>query len=171
MIAPRSGGGFNVTSKGGVVEKDYFDTKLLRPHIIVCVLLVAGLVLGALRWWWGVPPDVKAVIMINLTWATFNLIVMLAVLSVGRERRQVRSTVRVEAELPATIFFPDGRQTGAWTLNLSKGGGAFRLEDPSLADNAEKVVVRLPCGTQDALVPGDRVIAATAVRCASNSRR
>ncbi len=132
LIAPRSGGGFNVTSKGGVVEKDYFDAKLLRPHIIVCVLLVAGLVLGALRWWWGVPPDVKAVIMINLTWATFNLIVMLAVLSVGRERRQVRSTVRVEAELPATIFFPDGRQTGAWTLNLSKGGGAFRLEDPSL---------------------------------------
>jgi len=61
--------------------------------------------------------------------------------------------VRVEAELPATVFFPDGRQTGAWTLNLSKGGGAFRLEDATLADNAEKVVVRLPCGVQDALFP------------------
>ena len=153
LIAPNSGGGFNVTSKGGVVDKDYFDAKLLRPHIIVCVLLAAGIVLGILRWWWGVPADVKAVIMINLTWAAFNLVVMLAVLSVGRERRQVRSTVRVEAELPATIFFPDGRQTGAWTLNLSKGGGAFRLEDPSLAEHAEKVVVRLPCGQQDALFP------------------
>jgi cellulose synthase (UDP-forming) len=75
------------------------------------------------------------------------------VLSVGRERRQVRHTVRVEAELPATIFLPDGRQTGAWTLNLSKGGGAFRLEDQALADHADKVVVRLPCGTQDALFP------------------
>jgi len=153
LIAPHWGGGFNVTSKGGVVEKDYFDAKLLRPHIILCVFLVAGIVLGLLRWWWGVPQDVKAVIMINLAWASFNLVVMMAVLSVGRERRQVRSAVRVEAELPATIFFPDGRQTGAWTLNLSKGGGAFRLEDAALAEGAEKVVVRLPCGSQDALFP------------------
>jgi cellulose synthase (UDP-forming) len=157
LVAPGSGGGFNVTSKGGLVERDYFDTKLLRPHIIVCVLLLAGIVFGVLRWWWGVPEDVKAVILINLTWATFNLIVMMAVLSVGRERRQVRKTVRVEAELPATIFVPDGRQTGAWTLNLSKGGGAFRLEDPSLADGADRVVVRLPCGTQDALFPASVV--------------
>jgi cellulose synthase (UDP-forming) len=153
LIAPRSGGGFNVTAKGGIVERDFFDTRLLRPHIVVCVALIAGIVMGVLRWWWGVPPDVKAVIMLNLAWAGFNLMVMLAVLSVGRERRQVRSTVRVEAELPATVFFPDGRQSGAWTLNLSKGGGAFRLEDAALADHADKVVIRLPCGIQDALFP------------------
>ncbi len=153
LVAPRSGSGFNVTSKGGLVDKDYFDTKLLRPHIVVCVALVAGIVCGILRWWWGVPIDVKSVILINLAWATFSLMVMLAVLSVGRERRQVRRSVRIDAELPATIFLPDGRQTGAWTLNLSKGGGAFRLEDATLGDHADKVVVRLPCGSQDALFP------------------
>ncbi|MGH7075731.1 MAG: UDP-forming cellulose synthase catalytic subunit [Stellaceae bacterium] len=159
LIAPKSGGGFNVTAKGGVVEKDYFDARLLRPHLLVSLALVTGLVLGGLRLWWGVPPDVRAVILLNLAWAGFNLLVMLAVLSVGRERRQVRSAVRVEAELPATVFFPDGHQTGAWTLNLSKGGGAFRLEDAALADAAEKVVIRLPCGTRDALFPAQVVTA------------
>ena len=152
LINPKSGS-FNVTAKGGLVEKDYFDAKLLRPHIIVCVALVAGIVCGALRWWWGVSPDVRGVIIINLAWATFNLIIMMAVLSVGRERRQVRHNVRIEAEMPATVYFPDGRETGAWTLNLSKGGGAFRLEDTTLGEDAEKVVVRIPCGTQDALFP------------------
>jgi cellulose synthase (UDP-forming) len=159
LIAPRSGGGFNVTAKGGTVEKDFFDARMLRPHIVVAMALIAGLVLGGLRLWWGVPPDVKAVILLNLAWAGFNLMVMMAVLSVGRERRQVRSSVRVEAELPATVFFPDGHQTGAWTLNLSKGGGAFRLEDAALAEKAEKVVIRLPCGTQDALFPAQVVTA------------
>jgi cellulose synthase (UDP-forming) len=153
LINPRAARRFNVTEKGTVLPRDYFDVRLLRPHILACIALVAGIACGVLRWWWGAPPDIRAMILVNLAWAVFNLLVVMAVIHVGRERRQRRHSVRVEAELPATAFFPDGSQTPAWTLNLSKGGGAFRLEDPSLIEHADRLVVRLPCGTRDALFP------------------
>src|SRR5229473_110293 len=48
LINPKRGK-FNVTEKGGLLPTDYFDYKIVRPHLIICFLLVFGLLVGASR--------------------------------------------------------------------------------------------------------------------------
>ena len=45
LINPKRGK-FNVTEKGGLLPSDYFDYKIVRPHLIIAALLVAALLIG-----------------------------------------------------------------------------------------------------------------------------
>ena len=45
--APAAG----VGAQGGLLPDDYFDYKIVRPHLVITFLLVAGLVIGLVRWW------------------------------------------------------------------------------------------------------------------------
>ena len=49
LINPKRGK-FNVTEKGGLLPRDYFDYKIVRPHLIICFLLVSALIVGLVRW-------------------------------------------------------------------------------------------------------------------------
>ena len=45
LVNPKFGG-FNVTDKGGIIDKEYFEWKLARPYIILLLLNSTGLVLA-----------------------------------------------------------------------------------------------------------------------------
>ena len=49
LINPKRGK-FNVTEKGGLLPRDYFDYKIVRPHLIICGLLVVGADHRPVRW-------------------------------------------------------------------------------------------------------------------------
>src|ERR1700676_4446934 len=49
LVNPKRGK-FIVTEKGGLLPRDYFDYKIVRPHLIIFGLLVVALIIGLVRW-------------------------------------------------------------------------------------------------------------------------
>src|SRR5262249_32632925 len=128
LINPKRGK-FNVTEKGGLLPTDYFDYKIVRPHLVICALLVLALIIGVARWVLTGYGDTE-VLLPNGFWAFFNLFTIAAAISVAREARQLRSAVRHELVMPAVIHLPNGRTITTQTDNISTGGAQFNLPRP-----------------------------------------
>ena len=125
LINPKIGG-FNVTDKGGIIEKDYFDWKLARPYIVLLALNLIGMGCGIVQLIVG-DPDAAVTIVINLGWTLYNVIMTSAAVAVASESRQVRTEPRVHAELPVRLGLPDGREIDTTTLDFSQSGVGVRL--------------------------------------------
>ena len=136
LIAPRAGG-FNVTAKGGRVERAFFDARIARPYLLLLVLNLAALSAGGWKLWTH-QGDLDSLV-INLGWAFHNLLILSATLAVACERRQLRSSPRVEASLPAMLRFGDGRTVRCETRDLSRGGAQVSLRAPRLLTPRERV--------------------------------
>src|SRR5579864_1654273 len=155
LINPKRGK-FNVTEKGGLLPNDYFDYKIVRPHLIIFGLLVIALVIGVVRWWLTDYNDTE-VLLLNVFWALFNLLTIAAAIAVAREARQLRSAVRHELVLPAVIHMANGRTLATQTDNISTGGAQFASPRPEGLEPGDMVEVELPMGTSSAVIPGQVV--------------
>ncbi len=152
LINPKRGK-FNVTEKGGLLPKDYFDYKIVRPHLTICVLLVIGLIVGIARWYWLDYSDTE-VLLLNVFWALFNLLTITAAIAVAREARQLRSAVRHDLVMPAVILLPGGRTIATQTDNISTGGAQFATPRPEGLEPGDMIEVELPMGDSSAVIPG-----------------
>lgn len=118
-----SKGKFNVTGKGELLNEDFFDDRVLRPHLVTAGLLVAGIAIGFLKL---LRPDLFAIDMgalfLNVAWSMFSLLILISAISIGRETRQIRGDVRIDARLPVTVYFDDGHVVDGQTVNASFGG-------------------------------------------------
>ncbi|MGB0211325.1 UDP-forming cellulose synthase catalytic subunit [Algiphilus sp.] len=125
LIRPHSGA-FNVTAKGGIVDRDYFDRDIAKPYLWIFLLNLVGVIVGLVRYFFF-SPDVDT-LFVTMGWTIFNLILIGAALRVASERRQVRHSVRVACEVPVSIA-RDGAETAydSITQNLSYGGAAFHV--------------------------------------------
>lgn len=131
LINPRRGK-FNVTDKGGLLPEGFFDFRIVRPHLIVAVLLFVAIVWGVVRLIWDTHFGIeRGVMFLNLFWASFSLLMLMAAIAVARETRQVRHDVRVDVSLPATVYMASGHAISGLVNNLSMGGA--RIEVPSTA--------------------------------------
>jgi cellulose synthase (UDP-forming) len=129
MIDPKRGK-FNVTDKGGQLEKGYFDWPLMWPHLVTAGLLIAGLSWGVARMLvTELNPVLAGTIALNTIWTLFSLLVLLTAIAVGRETRQVRSHVRIDAHLPARLFLTNGEVLEVETREVSMGGLSATLPD------------------------------------------
>ena len=135
FLNPRRGK-FNVTEKGGLLNETFFDVDPVKPHLVVAFLLMAGLGWGVVRLFWheyyGVQPDVMA---LNLFWGCFSLFILLATIAVARERRQVRGSVRVNLDLPATLYMVEGHTLATRTVDISMTGARVRNPGGELPDH------------------------------------
>lgn len=129
LLSPRHGK-FNVTDKGGLLDQGFFDFHIVRPHVIVAALLGIGIAAGVGRAvmhdYFGVDPYVIA---LNVGWALFSLIILMAAIAVARETRQVRKTIRIEVEIPAIIHYASGISSRTRTSDLSMGGAQLDAPD------------------------------------------
>lgn len=155
LINPKRGK-FNVTEKGGLLPQDYFDYKIVRPHLIMATLLILALFVGVIRWWLTDFSDTE-VLLLNVFWAIFNLFTITAAIAVAREARQLRTAVRHELVLQAVIHLPGGRTVATQTENISTGGAQFALPRPEGLQPGDMVEVELPMGSNSAVVPGQVV--------------
>lgn len=121
-------GKFNVTDKGDLLDKDYFDARVVRPHIIVAGLLMLGIVLGCIRYFWlaTIEPN-PYVLALNVAWALFSLMLLCAAIAVGHEKRQVRETIRLNISLPVVLHLANGRTMQTRTEDISMGGVRLAL--------------------------------------------
>ncbi|CAA0090267.1 Cellulose synthase 1 [Zhongshania aliphaticivorans] len=120
-------GKFNVTDKGALVEQTFFDIDAVKPQLIVAFLLLASVGWGLVRLYWHDYYDVEPnVMLLNVFWAGFSLFTLLAAIAVARERQQSRVNVRIDLQLPVSIFLEGGHALGSELIDISMGGVRLR---------------------------------------------
>jgi cellulose synthase (UDP-forming) len=127
LINPKLGK-FNVTAKGGVVKKTFFDTKIAQPFLILLLFNFAGILISLPRFFiWD--RDRPGTVVMNVIWCTFNIIILGVTTAVAREMRQLRTTVRISIVSPVMAKLPDGRMIAGETIDMSSGGTSIRFSE------------------------------------------
>ncbi|HEV2326098.1 MAG TPA: UDP-forming cellulose synthase catalytic subunit [Terracidiphilus sp.] len=127
LINPKLGK-FNVTSKGGILRRAYFDRRIAWPYILLLGLNIAGLVMGAQRY--IADPAHRDTIVMNAVWAFYNSMILSVAISVAWERRKLRSGASLRARVPATLkLIP----SAAWDSEDEISGDAVQLSRNSAA--------------------------------------
>ncbi len=149
LVNPKAGG-FNVTDKGGIIDKQFFDWKLARPYLVLLLVNLVGIGFGVHQLIWG-DESTAVTVAINLTWTLYNLIITSAAVAVASETRQVRSEPRVSAKLPVSVICADGRVLGGVTQDFSQNGFGLILNDGHSIGQGERVQLVLSRNGQDSL--------------------
>ena len=137
-------GKFNVTAKGGMVDQAYFDWSIARPYLILLLLNLLGFAVGIWRMVAvGPSSEVFTTLVINMVWTAYNIILTSASLAVASETRQVRSTPRVTAALPAALRFADGKTLVCETDDFSQSGVGLRVPNELQLETGSEVHVSL----------------------------
>ncbi len=151
MINPKLGT-FNVTAKGGVNDKSYFDWKMARPYIIVLVLNVIGMFFGFFKL--GFDPRVSvSTVLINLVWTIYNIIISSASVAVASEVRQVRLEPRVFATLPSILTRVNGEVISCQTYDFSQSGVGINLPEDVEIAQGEQLEVSLFRDGEEIVLP------------------
>lgn len=136
-----SGGKFNVTTKGGLIGKNYFDWQISMPFLILIGISLLGFCFGIWRIFWG-PVDEIPTTLLNLLWTSYNMTLLGAAVAVSSEARQVRRSHRVQLHLPTLLHLPNGKLIRCHTEDFSEGGAALSLpeEIPELVRDTQILV-------------------------------
>lgn len=153
LINPRLGK-FNVTEKGGLLEREYFDFRIARFHLIALLLVGFGLCVGTYRLvhQWD-DPNIRGVLLMNLAWSLFNGLILTAAVSAARETRQIRKSTRLPVIMPATVFTTEGHVFCTETINISMGGALVRVPAGATIDGDAVEAVELPVGGGSEVFP------------------
>ena len=151
LISPKFGK-FNVTKKGGMVDKEYFDWKISLPYLIILALNLVGLVIGIGRFiWWNT--NELGTVFFNLLWTGYNLMLLWATLAVALEARQIRSHWRVRLTMPAMVQLANGRTMVCETEDFSEGGLALNLPIALVLEKSAPVNVSIFRGEREYSFP------------------
>ena len=127
LINPKLGK-FNVTAKGGVVRRTFFDSKIAQPFLVMLLFNIAGLIVAIPRFFYF-DRSRQGTVLMNVVWCIFNVIILGVCTAVARELRQLRSTVRISVVTPVVARMPDGRAIAGETINMSSGGTSIRFSE------------------------------------------
>jgi cellulose synthase (UDP-forming) len=127
LVNPKFGK-FNVTPKGGLIERSYFDLNTARPFLLLLMLNVAGLFAAVPRFLWWNASD-RASVVANLTWALYNMLILAVAAATAFEVHQRRSSVRITMHIPARLSVPEHPDILCETRDLSTSGAALHFRD------------------------------------------
>ncbi len=155
LINPKLGK-FNVTAKGGLIEKNFLDWEIGAPYLIMLVLNVLGLLIGIVRlFWWNTFE--AGTVGLNLLWTLYNLIILGATIAVATETRQVRVNHRVNCNQKAYLKLAGGRSVVCRASDYSEGGLGLEMPAADMAALHSEVNVSLFIGDRELVFPA-RVI-------------
>lgn len=157
LFAPHKGK-FNVTAKGGKVERDYYDWVISKPYIALVLVNVAGLVWGGYRFA-ASSGDERSAVVINMLWVVYNMMLLGAAAAVAREVKQVRSAPRVEVDIPATILLDSGHRIRGSLRDFSLGGLRISVDNISSLGGETRMQVLLERGGERFAFPVEKVFA------------
>lgn len=149
LINPKLGK-FNVTAKGGVVKRTFFDTRIAQPFLILLLFNIVGVLIAIPRFFiWD--RDRPGTVIMNVIWCFFNIVILGVTTAVAREMKQLRTTVRIPMVTPVMVKLADGRLVAGETIDMSSGGTSIRLSDALEADpqTQTKLVFPLPGGESE----------------------
>lgn len=166
-------GSFNVTAKGGVVGRRFFDSRIALPYLSMLAFSVLGLLCAIPRYFrfpgsglvWplnllanmydGTHPGT---ILMNVIWTCFNILILGVACGVAWENQQRRTTVRVTMQVPVTVQLPDGSMLSGVTADVSSGGVMMEADEAPLLEGGEPVRIHFP------VLDGEESLPATIVR-------
>lgn len=126
MINPKAGN-FGVTRKGVTrFEKNHFDFPIAAPTLALLGFNLIGLGFGIFHNVYLEHGNLQTTFL-NLFWVIFNIVILLTCLYIAYESKELRSTPRVEMELPAAIYLPNGKTLYASTRDFSSKGFSLQL--------------------------------------------
>ncbi len=167
---------FNVTAKGGVVNREFFDAHIARPYLVLLGFNLLGLICAVARaiqfptfavaGWRSVlnwPAGMydgghPGTVFMNVLWTLFNVVLLGVAIAVARESRQRRHTVRMARTVPSDILLGDGSVAQGVTSDISNGGVQARIQGPIHAAVGDSVRFVFPVLDGTATLPA-RVIA------------
>jgi cellulose synthase (UDP-forming) len=167
LINPKLGS-FNVTAKGGVVSRSFFDTRIAQPFLVLLFLNFIGMLCGIPRYFHfpgaGLPWPLNflsnmydgthpGTIVMNVIWTVFNMIILGVAIAVAWESQQRRQTVRVLMAVPASVLLSDGTVMNGVTTDLSSGGVMMQLDELIEIPGGESVKLVFPVLDGDAMLP------------------
>ena len=151
LINPKLGK-FNVTAKGGVVKRSFFDVRIAQPFLVLLFFNCLGLLVAIPRFFiWD--RDRPGTVIMNCVWCFFNIIVLGVCSAVSREMQQLRHHVRIRIVTEVLLKLADGRVIKGETIDLSSGGTAIRLLEPADVTPGELAKLRFPSASMDADLP------------------
>lgn len=150
MVNPKFGA-FNATAKGGLVKEEYVDWRVSTPYIVLLFLNLTGFIVGITKV--ILNEGATSTLVINLVWVTFNIIIISASANTAREARQLRRSPRVYANLPATIFLPNGKTIVCETTDFSQSGLDLLVANPVNLTLGQKIFVSIFRGNKEVTLP------------------
>lgn len=151
IISPKLGS-FNVTAKGGLIERSYFDWGISRPYLFLLIGNLTGLIMGASDLLSGAESD-YATLAFNMLWTGYNVMILCASLAVASETRQIRVSPRVAARLQAALKLENGKIISCHTDDFSAQGLGLRTPDELQLKKDSKLQVSLFRGDAEAAFP------------------
>jgi cellulose synthase (UDP-forming) len=166
-------GSFNVTAKGGVVNRRFFDSRIALPFLVMLAFNFLGMLCAIPRYWHfpgsgaifplnllanmydGTHPGT---IVMNVVWTMFNTLILGVACGVAWESQQRRQTVRVTMQVPAAILLPNGELLTGVTADVSSGGVMLETDEPAKLQGGETVRIQFP------VLDGEESLPATIVR-------
>lgn len=147
LINPRKGK-FNVTVKGGLVAKRYFDWGISRPYLLLVLLNLTGVVAAGWRLYAG-PTDEIPTVLVSLVWTLYNLMILGGAIAVAAEAHQVRHHHRVRVDQDAAVAREDGHAFPCVLHDYAESGVGLRLPRSNMLEPDEMVTLLLRRGRQE----------------------
>ncbi len=142
LINPKLGK-FNVTAKGGVVKRTYFDAKIAQPFLIMLFFNVLGLLVAIPRFLiWD--RDRPGTVIMNVLWCCFNIVILGVCTAVAREMKQLRTAVRIAMVTPVMLKETDGKLLAGETIDMSSGGTSIRFSEALELEPGAKIKLAFP---------------------------
>lgn len=150
LISPKLGK-FNVTQKGGITERSFFDWRISWPYITLITLSLLGFGFGVWRLIEG-PKDEYLTVVLNLFWVTYNLILLGGAVAVAEEAKQVRNAHRINLRKAVTIVDSEERMYQVTMTDFSHAGVGLELPKGLLLREGDLVNLILVDGAQQIAV-------------------
>ncbi|HLY40343.1 MAG TPA: UDP-forming cellulose synthase catalytic subunit [Terracidiphilus sp.] len=156
LINPRLGK-FNVTSKGGILRRSYFDRRIALPYLFLLALNISGLVMAERRF--VADPAHRDTIIMNGVWTLYSTMILSVAASVAWERRQLRAGASLRAKLPVKLkldprLVSEGpSQIDGTTVLLSRNGAMLKVEEPVELARGGSVLLAIGEGSYACQIP------------------
>lgn len=161
LVNPKFGS-FDVTAKGGVVNRRFFDSHIARPFIFMMGINFLGMLLAIPRMFHIPVPLLGSLydaghagtVIMNLIWVCFNMVILGVCAAVAWESQQRRQTVRIDIKSPIEVELPHGAVIRGTTTDMSTGGIRAKMDSDLTISLGDQVRLTLPVLDGKATLPG-----------------
>lgn len=145
-------GHFNVTEKGGLVQKEYFDWYVSKSYLLLVFLNMLGFSFGIYHLLYGDPLEFQTVI-ITMLWTLYNIMILGTVVAVTTETKQVRQSHRIKCDFDVTLFYKNGCCYRAKATNFSEGGLGLHVSEIEGIQQGDTLHVSLKQNNREFVFP------------------